>query len=116
MTFRAVDRLLFAGLYLGTWYFGCLENPQTGDGDPLAPRWVPSLLALEITAVRRSTEDTRRDPPSHSGDERREPTLGSAADPRRAAQARHRYRADHRGKVYGEEKTATFARLADLSS
>src|SRR5271156_586647 len=30
----------------------CAENPQAGDGDPLAPRRFPSLLALEITTAR----------------------------------------------------------------
>ena len=40
-------------------------------------------------------------------DERREPALGSPADPRRTAQAWHRCRADHRGKIHGEEKAAT---------
>src|SRR5262249_1479388 len=35
-----------------SWHVGCSENPQTRDGDPLAPRWLSSLLALEIEAPR----------------------------------------------------------------
>jgi hypothetical protein len=44
----------------------------------------------------------------------REPALGSTADPRRTAQAWHRCRADHPGKIHGEEKAATVARLENL--
>src|SRR6266404_5693448 len=40
----------------------------------------------------------------------------STADPRRTAQAWHRCRADHRGKIHGEEKAATVAGLEDLSA
>ena len=54
--------------------------------------------------------------PAHSRDERREPALGSTADPRRTAQAWHRCRTDYGGKVHGEEKAATVAGLEDLSA
>src|SRR5258708_6898971 len=101
VAFGNVDRLVFTALY---------------HGDPLAPRWVPSLLAPEITTPRWPAKDTGGHSPAHSRHERREPTLGSAADPRRAAQAWHRCRADHRGKIHGEEKTATVAGLEDLSA
>src|SRR6266446_1943197 len=45
-----------------------------------------------------------------------QPALGSTADPRRTAQAWHQCRADHRGKIHGEEKAATVAGLEDLST
>ena len=48
--------------------------------------------------------------------EHREPALGSAADPWRTAQAWHRCRADHRGKIPGQEKAAAIAGLEDLSA
>src|SRR3989442_7527324 len=90
------------------------EHAQAADGDPLAPRRVPSLLALEITTARWSAKDTGGHSPAHSRHECREPALGSTADPRRTAQAWHRCRADHRGKIHGEEKAATVARLENL--
>jgi hypothetical protein len=42
--------------------------------------------------------------------------LGSATDPWRTAQAWHRCRADHRGKIHGQEKAAAIAGLEDLSA
>src|SRR5262249_34038531 len=95
---------------------GRTENSQAADGDPLAPCWVPSLLALEITRARRPAKDTGGHSPAPSRYERREPALGSATDPRRTAQAWHRCRADHRGKIHGEEKAATVAGLENLSA
>src|SRR6516225_4450807 len=103
-------------LSCGSGSTGRTENSQTADGDPLAPRWVPSLLALEITTAWWPAKDTGGHSPAHSRHERREPALGSTADPRRTAQAWHRCRADHRGKIYGEEKAATVARLEKLSA
>ena len=37
------------------------ENPQTGNGDPLASRRLPDLLAPEIESTRWLTEDTAGD-------------------------------------------------------
>src|SRR5262249_39565734 len=54
--------------------------------------------------------------PAHSRDEHGEPTLGSATDPWRTAQAWHQCRADHRGKIHGKEKAATVTRMEDLSA
>src|SRR6516225_2224198 len=103
-------------LSCGSGSTGRTENSQTADGDPLAPRWVPSLLALEISTAWWPAKDTGGHSPAHSRDERREPALGSTADPRRAAQAWHRCRADHRGQIHGEEKGATIAGVEDLSA
>src|SRR2546423_1587102 len=44
---------------------GRAENSQARDGDPLASRWVPSLLALEITAAWWPARDTSRRSPAH---------------------------------------------------
>jgi len=46
---------------------------QPGNGDPLAPRRLPSLLALTIKASRWPSEDATRDPTTHSRYEHREP-------------------------------------------
>src|SRR5260370_16959523 len=46
---------------------------QPGKGDPLAPRRLPSLLALTIKASRWPSEDATRDPTTHSRYEHREP-------------------------------------------
>jgi hypothetical protein len=40
------------------WLLGALKISQTGGSDPLAPRRLPILLALEITSVRWPAEDT----------------------------------------------------------
>jgi hypothetical protein len=45
-------------LPLGSWNVGRTENSQAADGDPLAPRWFPSLLALEIATARWPAKDT----------------------------------------------------------
>src|SRR5437870_6255807 len=98
LAFGNVDRLVFnCALSYGSWSIGRTENSQAADGDPLAPRRVPSLLGLEITRARRPAKDTGGHSPTHSRHERREPALGSATDPWRTAQAWHRCRADHRG-------------------
>jgi hypothetical protein len=50
-SFKSFDRLLFAGLYrLVPSVLDALKICQTGDNDSLAPRRLPSLLALEIEA------------------------------------------------------------------
>jgi hypothetical protein len=67
-----IDRVVFAGLCrLAPQSIGRTEDPQAGDGDPLAPRWFPRLLTLEITTARRPAKDTRGHSPAHSQDERR---------------------------------------------
>src|SRR6266852_5736598 len=76
----------------------------------------PNLLALEIATTRRPAKDTGGHSPAHSRHECREPALGSATDPRRTAQAWHRCRADHRGKIHGEEKAPAVAGLEDFSA
>src|SRR6516164_2832344 len=94
---------------------GRLRLPKTSSGDDSFD-WFPSLLALEIPTARWPAKDTGGHSPAHSRHERREPGLGSTADPRRTAQAWHLCRADHRGKIHGEEKAATVAGLEDLSA
>jgi hypothetical protein len=73
-------------------------------------------LALEITTTRWPAKDTGGHSPAHSRHKNREPALGSTTDPRRTAQAWHRCRADHGGKIHGEEKAVAIAGLESASS
>src|SRR6516162_5822310 len=77
-------------LSAGSRRIGRATNSHAGDSDPVASRWFPSLLALEITAPRWPAHDKGRGSAAYSRDEYREPALGSPADPWRTAQARHR--------------------------
>jgi hypothetical protein len=61
---------------------------ETRHGDWLAPRLLPSLLALEIPTTRRQTEDHRGDSRSDPTLSSRESGLGSPEDPRRVVEAR----------------------------
>jgi hypothetical protein len=58
-------------------------------------------LALEIAAPLRSTNGVVRNSPADLRDEHRQPVVGSAENPWRAAQAWHRHRPDQRGQVHG---------------
>ena len=65
--FKSIDRLVFAGLYrLVPGVPGCPENSQTGDGDPLAPGRIPSLLAVEIEIARWPTKGSAGGSSAHS--------------------------------------------------
>src|SRR5260370_38565873 len=48
-----------------SWRAGCPENSQTGDGDPLAPGRIPSLLAAEIEVARWPTKGSARGSSAH---------------------------------------------------
>ena len=53
-----IDRLVFAGLYcLAPRVLDALKILKPEEGDPLAPRRFPSLLALEITTARWPARD-----------------------------------------------------------
>ena len=117
LAFSNVDRLVFAGLYrVAPGVLDALKilKPQT------VIRWhragFRAYWGLEIMRARRPAKDTGGHSPTHSRHERREPALGSATDPWRTAQAWHRCRADHRGKIHGQEKAAAIAGLEDLSA
>src|ERR1035437_1259850 len=62
----------------------------------MAPCRVQIVLALELEAPWRPTNCTTGDTQAYPRDEHCQSAVGSAADPRRASQARHRYRADER--------------------
>src|SRR5262249_53825845 len=52
------------------------KDHKASDAAALAPRWLSSLLALEIATPRRSTQGAHRHPPLDPRDEHREPALG----------------------------------------
>src|SRR5436190_2315659 len=115
LVFGNADRLVFEGLYrLAPGVLDALKilKPQT------VIRWHRAGFRAYWRWKSRPrggpTKETGRHSPAHSRHERREPALGSTADPRRTAQAWHRCRADHRGKIHGEEKAAAVAGLEDL--
>src|SRR5229473_1524079 len=80
----------------------------------MAPCGLPFLLALEVATsgwpANSSAGNTQTDP----RDEYRQPTVGSATDPWRAAQARHRDRTDQRGQMYGQAKRSAVPRVEDV--
>ena|SRR5438132_4719031 len=103
LSFCAVDRMIFVGLYrlfpkicdalaivkpdtLVRWHRAGFRSywrwkSRRRGGRPIVP-----------AKIRRLIREMR-----HC-----QSAVGSAADPRRASQARHRYRADERGQVYGQ--------------
>src|SRR5512132_2808702 len=96
LAFSNVDRLVFAGLYrLAPGVLDALKilKPQT------VIRWhragFRAYWRWKITTARWPAKDTGGHSRAHSRHERREPALGSTADPRRTAQAWHRCRPWH---------------------
>src|SRR5712671_4838389 len=116
-TFSAMDRLIFAGLYR------------------LAPTVLNALAVLKSDTVIkwhragfrsywRWKSRPRGGRPTVPAEIRKliremsiaNPFVGSATDPWRAPQARHRNRTDQRGQVYGQETRPAISRLADVPS
>src|SRR6202040_2333321 len=89
---------------------------HTGGSDPLALCRLPSVLALEIKTVQWPSKDPVGNPSAHSRDQSRQPIMGRTTDPWRVSQARHRCRANHRCKVYGEGKATAVPRVEDVPS
>jgi hypothetical protein len=114
-----VDRFLFVWLYAGSIYRRRPCDRQAGDNHSLAPCWLSGLLALPIAQSRRGpkvsaelraliSEMSRANPPG-------EPIVGSAAQPRGAAQAGLRGRPVDCRQVHGTPTRAAIAsELTDL--
>src|SRR6202140_3767888 len=100
----------------GNWRAGLFEDRRAGDRDPLASRRLRSILALEIKTAQWPSKDPAGNPSAHSRDQSRQPIMGRTTDSWRASQARHRCRANHRCKVYGEGKATAVPRVEDISS
>src|ERR1700730_6075703 len=98
----------------GTWRSGRFEDRQAGDRDPLASCRLPSVLALEIKTAWWPPNDPAGNPSAHSRDESGQPIRGRTTASRRASQARHRCRTNHRCKVYGEGKATAVPGVEDV--
>src|ERR1700726_2854054 len=82
----------------------------------MAPRRVQIVLAVEVAAPWGPTNCGAGDTQAYPRDEHCQSAVGSAADPWRTPQARHRYRTDERGQVHGQAKRAAIPRLEDVPS
>src|SRR5882757_10039426 len=82
----------------------------------MAPRRLPLILAMEIESAGWQADSSVGDPQAYPRDEHCQSAVGSAADPWRTPQARHRYRTDQRGQVHGQAKRPAIARLEDVPS
>ena len=79
MVLGNIHRLLLVGLYrLAPGGAGRSEDHKAGDAAALAPRWFPSLLALEISIARRLAVDTGRHSLLDPRDEHRKLALARA--------------------------------------
>ena len=115
LSFSAIDRLVFVGLYR--------LFPKVCDALAIVKpdtivRWhragFPIVLALEVATPWWPADGAAGNTPADPRDEHRQSAVGSAADPWRTAQARHRYRTDQRGQVYGQAKRPAIPRLEDV--
>jgi hypothetical protein len=103
-TFGTLDRLIFAGLYRlfrWCWTPGRLGDREAGDGDQMAPCWLPSVLGLEAASSHgrpRVPVEIRRLIREMSI---ANPLWGAPRIQWRVPQARHRYWTDQRGQVHG---------------
>src|SRR6266436_1691411 len=114
-TFSAMDRLIFCRVVsIGANNPKRSGNFETGDRHGMAPRRVQIVLALEIEAPWRPADCAAGDTQAYPRDEHCQSALGSAADPRRVAQARHRRRTDERGQIYAQKTRTPVARLEDV--
>jgi hypothetical protein len=105
LTLSAMDRLIFVGLYRlapSTLNVLTIVKPETVVR--LASCRVQVVLALEVTTSFRPTDGSGRNTPADPRDEHCQSAVGSAADPWRVAQARHRDGPDQRRQVYGQAK------------
>src|SRR5260370_9059888 len=68
----------------------------------MASRWLPIILALEIESAGWQANGSVADTQAYPRDEHCQSAVGSASDPWRTLQARHRYRTDQRGQLPGQ--------------
>src|SRR5258708_35205645 len=107
------DRELAGGPVFNAPIFHAISPNITPDIETGIGNWTDDQI---VNDARWPAKDSGGHSPAHSRHEHREPALGSAADPRRTAQAWHRCRADHRGEIHGQGKATTVAGLEDVSA
>ena len=82
----------------------------------MASRRLPFILALEIESARWQANSSVGDTQAYPRDEHCQSFVGSASDPWRVAQDRHRNRADECGQVHGQATRPAVSRLEDIPS
>src|SRR5258708_12353541 len=116
LAFSAMDRLIFVGLYRlvpNTIKALTIVKPDT------VIRWHRTgfrSYCAGIAAPLRPTNCSVGNSPADPRDEHRQPVVGSAENPWRASQARHRDRPDQRRQVYGAEEGPSLAGMEDVPS
>src|SRR4029450_1572540 len=80
----------------------------------MAPCGLPFVLALEVAPSLWSANSSAGSTPADPRDKHYQSVVGSATDPWRAAQARHRDRTDKRGQIYGQAKKSAVRRVEDV--
>src|SRR5271156_5203833 len=116
-TFSSIDRMIFVCLYRllpGVRNALAIVKPETvvkwhRAGFRLYWRWKSKARGGKANS---SVGDTQ----AYPRDEHCQSSVGSAADPWRTPQARHRYRTDQRGQVHGQAKRPAIPRLEDVPS
>ena len=68
----------------------------------MASRWLPFILAMEIESAGWQANSPVGDTQAYPRDEHCQSSVGSASNPWRTPQARHRYRTNQRGQVHGQ--------------
>src|ERR1700692_4148505 len=113
--FISIDRLVLGsvcGLFPKVNDALAIVRPDTVNS--VAPRRLQIVLALEITTSFRPTDGCGRNTTADPRDEHCQSAVGSASDPWRVAQARHRDRPDQRRQIHGQAETPAVARLENL--
>src|SRR5260370_5226051 len=80
----------------------------------MASRWLPIILALEIESAGWQANSSVGDTQAYPRDEHCQSSVGSASNPWRTPQARHRYRTDQRGQVPGQATRPAVPGLDDI--
>ena len=115
-TFSSIDRLIFVCLYRlrpGVLDALAIVKPET------VVKWqrrLPFILALEIESAGWQANSSVGDTQAYPRDEHCQSFVGSASDPWRVAQDRHRNRADECGQVHGQATRPAVSRLEDIPS
>ena len=116
-TFSSIDRLIFVCLYrLRPGVRDALCDCQAGDRSQMASRRLPFILAMEIESAGRQANSSVGDTQAYPRDKHCQSAVGSASDPGRTPQARHRNRADECGQVHGQATRPAVSRLEDIPS
>src|ERR1700730_17012691 len=80
----------------------------------MASRWLPVILALEIESAGWQANSSVGNTQPYPRDEHCQSAVGSASDPWRVAEARHRDRLDQRRQIRGQAKTPAVPRLENI--